>query len=307
MKKVFAVTDSSNIFSSTQIFSASTSQAIDYSGIVHVPEQHENGNATYVYRAAAAVKFVGGTNGERGDDITSDEANSKEASFGNVHATFVEQDGGFKGRGSVHGYYHRGILGANLDGAYGELGGGVFEVTNNRPGGLAEAIELKVNVSVPSKSAAMVSVLDASVDSGKYWIRGHWIVSSGRMQADEAILISGAGGWKDYLLVKDRTDSPVFRVGGDGSMHLGSVSVRPDDETLVIDGSLAASTIALTTTIRSPSLTSLDAPDQKIIFGTGNPNTRVTASVGSLFLSSSGASHLWVKESGDGDEGWIGK
>ena len=308
MKQVFASVGSLNVFREPQIFSSQASQAFDYSGTARVPEESEDGNATYVYRAAAAVRFVGGTNGARGDDVSRNDANSRGASFGNIHATFVEDDGGFKGRGSIHGYYHRGILGPHPDGAYGELGGAVLEVTNNRSGGLAEAAELKVNVAVPSRSAALVSVLDASVDSGPYWSRGHWIVSSGRTQADEAILISGTGGWKEYLSIKDGANSLVFRLGGDGSMQLGDVSMKSDDGNLLVEGSLEASSISLKGSISASSFGSVKLPQQRLIFGTGNPNGSVQGAVGSLFLSSSeGISNLWVKESGNGNEGWIGK
>jgi hypothetical protein len=43
--------------------------------------------------------------------------------------------------------------------------------------------------------------------------------------------------------------------------------------------------------------------------GTGDPEGVVTANVGALFLRSDGGASttLWVKESGSGSTGWVGK
>ncbi|WP_426228545.1 hypothetical protein [Pseudarthrobacter sp. DSP2-3-2b1] len=297
------------MFDRMQMFAATEPQALDYSGTVRIPESAEDAQATYVYRAAAAIEFVGGSNGLRGDDVSSNQANSGGASFGNVHATFVEHDGGFKGKGSIHGYYHRGVLGENSEGAYGELGGAVFEVTNRRPGGLVEAAELKVNIKTAGRSAALVSVLDAGVDSGQYWSRGHWIVSSGSEKADEAILISGSGGWKDYLSVTDSEGGQVFRVDGSGALRLGEASVVPRGNGFVLSGSLEAMSVTVTEAVSSPALISSVDSGQKLTFGSGDPNGVVVAAPGSLFLSASGGIRrtLWAKESGTGSDGWVGK
>lgn len=305
----FAALGLTNVFNRTQKFAAAEPQALDYSGTVHIPEAAQNAQATYVYRAAAAIKFVGGSNGVRGDAVSSNQANSGGASFGNVHATFVEHDGGFKGKGSIHGYYHRGVLGENSEGAYGELGGAVFEVTNNRPGGLVEAAELKVNIKTAGRSAALVSVLDAGVDSEQYWSRGHWIVSSGSEKADEAIYISGSGGWKDYLSVEDSQGGLVFRVDGSGTLRLGEASVVPRGTGLDFSGALKATNVNATEAVRSPTwINSIDS-GQMVTFGSGDPNGVVVAAPGSLFLNAGGGSRrtLWAKESGTGSDGWVGK
>lgn len=306
-KGTFACLDSGNVFHGTQFFAANPSQALDYSGTVELPEVKEDQGSAYVYRAAAATEFLGGSNGHRGDDVGSDEANSGGATFGSVHATFVEDGGGFKGKGSIHGYYHRGILGPNVDDAYGELGGAVIEVSNERRGGLVEAAELKLNVKRPGRTAALVAVVDAEVDSGDYWTRGHWIISAGSHKADEGILISGSGGWKDYLSAENPGGQNVFRIDGDGKMHLGGASIVPQGTNVVFGDHIEARGLRIGDAIFSK--TDSGSYTQMIRFGSGDPNGRVAAAPGSLFLNAGGGDRLslWVKESGTGMEGWVGK
>ena len=44
-----------------------------------------------------------------------------------------------------------------------------------------------------------------------------------------------------------------------------------------------------------------------ILVGTGSPETVVTAGVGALFLRTDGVPTLYVKETGTGNTGWVGK
>lgn len=46
-----------------------------------------------------------------------------------------------------------------------------------------------------------------------------------------------------------------------------------------------------------------------VFVGTGSPNGAVTASPGAIYLNRSGgaATTFWVKESGSGNVGWVGK
>jgi hypothetical protein len=53
----------------------------------------------------------------------------------------------------------------------------------------------------------------------------------------------------------------------------------------------------------------MPVPLNRIYSGNGSPNGVVTASPGSLYLNTAGGAGttLWVKESGNGSVGWIGK
>lgn len=49
--------------------------------------------------------------------------------------------------------------------------------------------------------------------------------------------------------------------------------------------------------------------DGRIFRGAGSPNNNITAPIGSLYLRSDGGAGttLYVKESGSGNTGWVGK
>jgi hypothetical protein len=81
------------------------------------------------------------------------------------------------------------------------------------------------------------------------------------------------------------------------------------DESTVV-GANSASTMPGQVTLGSSAVTNITIGSAVYIFrGSGNPNNNVTAPVGSLYLNQSGGSGttLYVKESGSGNTGWIGK
>lgn len=56
-------------------------------------------------------------------------------------------------------------------------------------------------------------------------------------------------------------------------------------------------------------LSAVNRLNDQVLTGTGSPETVVTAPVGSLFLRSDGGAGttIYVKESGTGNTGWVGK
>jgi hypothetical protein len=50
-------------------------------------------------------------------------------------------------------------------------------------------------------------------------------------------------------------------------------------------------------------------PEQKVLSGTGSPEGVYTAHIGALFLRTDGSANttLYIKESGTGSTGWVGK
>lgn len=192
----------------------------DYTG--SVPMADAGGN---VYRASASVDFTGtGTNGVRGDSIISDQANGTGTAYSTGHFIGVESGGGWKGRGSIHGYQFRGIIDAHPEGdVYGEMGGLISTVTSKRPGASTQGVEFQARAEAlaPSRSAAMVGVMFEENATIPYWSRGAWLVSGGSQRAGEAVMVTGGGGWTYAFRYQNAGSQDLFKIDQNGALFIG--------------------------------------------------------------------------------------
>jgi hypothetical protein len=147
--------------------------------------------------------YINGTNGARGDSITSDAANSgghtSFAALQTVTAGFIE-----KGSNQLHSTVATNSQPVSGN-AYNELIGHFLAITANRKGALTEAIE----AGVISNVAARVNTISAFVaqnvtlaqyatdlGAGSTWARtgarGMWVLSNGSQAAGTGIFIQGS-------------------------------------------------------------------------------------------------------------------
>lgn len=107
-----------------------------------------------------------------------------------------------------------------------------------------------------------------ALNGSPVYIKGGAAGTSGNRDGGDVFLIGGAKG----------------NSGNDGNVYLG------------YDGSVARGFVFVGAT-------------QKLTWGSGSPESVVTAPVGSMFLRSDGgsATTLYIKESGSGNTGWVGK
>lgn len=205
-------------FTGRTLLNTLTSNAFDYTGPVALS------TASNTFRASAAVNFTGpGSNGIRGDSINSDVANSTGTTFGTGHFIAVEGNGGFAGRGSIHGYQFRGIIAAHPEGdVYGEMGGFISTVTSNRKGALAEGAEIQArsNAGAPSRMAAVVAIAMEHNTTIPYWSRGVWAVSGGSERAGEGVMVSGAG-WTYGYRYQNAANQDLFKIDQNGAAYFG--------------------------------------------------------------------------------------
>ena len=85
-------------------------------------------------------------------------------------------------------------------------------------------------------------------------------------------------------------------------------TVDPGTGNVIVGGTIrSGSSIAATTTINATNGFLINTI--KVVTGSGSPESAVTAPVGSLYLRTDGGSSttLYVKESGSGSTGWVGK
>lgn len=313
----YAAKGTTNTFTAYNAFSAAsagqdtqtTGVAADFSGAVG----DSTPNGGYYNRVSRAVTFNGGTNGVRGDAVSSTAANGSGATFFAADFIGVESGGGFVGKGSAQGYYFRGILGAHASGAYGEFGGFLSDMTNNRPGGLAEAAELTLRANVQGKNAAAtVQIIDniGVVGLAAYnWSRGLWVNSGGTNVAGDALYVSGAGGWTNFANFLDTAGAQRFRIDATGKLFIGTGArtLYDDGSNLKTDNTIIAANIFTVGDVYGNDLLWQADSTRKIVWGTGAP--AVAANIGSLYLRIDGgaATTLYVKESGTGTTGWVAK
>ena len=107
-----------------------------------------------------------------------------------------------------------------------------------------------------------------------------------------------------YHRINDAPDISYYEVlleGVSAQHHTGSgiLGLSPDADPIDMNGDVD---IASTKKILYNTV-------QRVSWGTGTPESAVTAPVGSLFLRTDGgaATTLYVKESGSGNTGWVGK
>lgn len=205
-------------FTGRVLMNTQTSNALDYTGPVALS------TASNTFRASSAVNFTGaGSNGIRGDSIVSDIANSTGTTFGTGHFLATEGNGGFAGRGSIHGYQFRGIIAAHPEGdVYGEMGGFISTVTSNRRGALAEGAEIQArsNAGSPSRMAAVVAIAMEHNATIPYWSRGVWAVSGGSQRAGEGVMVSGAG-WTYGFRYQNAANQDLFKIDQNGAAYFG--------------------------------------------------------------------------------------
>ena len=227
-------------------------------------------------QAQQAFSAFDGTNGVRGDSISSDTPNSTGASFFNGHYVSFDGASAFDGPGSVHAYAAYGTIADAAE--YGEGCGYLSRLTNNRDGALAVGVESTVQDNDGGgRSVAMAAIVKA-MGTVTRWARGLWVTSGGSNAAGDAIYIDGASGWTNALVYKDTSGTTRFRVDASGATH----------------GTFYRWTYS---------------SDRFFGWASGSPEGVVAAAPGALLLNVGGGAGttLYIKESGTGNTGWVAK
>lgn len=316
----FAARATTNTFTKGQTFAGvSAGQDAPYTGVAAdfsggVGDTTPNGG--YYNRMSAAVTFSGGTNGARGDNVASATANSTGATFFAADFIGVEA-GGFVGRGSAQGYYFRGILGDRADHAYGEFGGVLSDMTNNRPGALAEAAEFTLRANTQAKNVGVTIGLLDNVGvtglAGYNWSRGLWINSGGGQVAGDGLYVAGSAGWTNFAQFLAPDGANRWRVDNTGKHFIGANSRTLYDNPgsgLQTDATFLAGNLYTSGDVYGNDFLFQGDGSRKLLWCTGTPLGAVSASVGSIALRLDGGAGttLYVKESGSGTTtGWVAK
>lgn len=288
-----------------------TGVAVEASGTLAMPATAHP--AFYDYRLAAALDVTGGYNGVHGDTIDPTvPIPGTDNTYANAIALFYEHNGvGLLGRGAHHLYYGRAILGPNTDGAYGELGGMVLSVTNNRHGGLAECLEMSLTANQTGQNAVETAILLNNIAAaGGYWARGKWIVSGGTQPGTEGLYISGSGGWNNFVRFANAAGADVWRVDNTGKLFfIGGGTLEPQGADHKFSGVLVSAGLFATGTAAASQYQLASDTTRNIRWGIGTPEGNIVAGVASLYLRADGGAGttLYVKESGSGNVGWIAK
>ena len=227
-------------------------------------------------QAQQAFSAFDGTNGVRGDSISSDTPNSTGASFFNGHYVSFDGASAFDGPGSVHAYAAYGTIADAAE--YGEGCGYLSRLTNNRDGALAVGVESTVQDNDGGgRSVAMAAIVKA-MGTVTRWARGLWVTSGGSNAAGDAIYIDGASGWTNALVYKGTSGTTLFRVDASGATH----------------GTFYRWTYS---------------SDRFFGWVSGSPEGVVAAAPGALLLNVGGGAGttLYIKVSGTGNTGWVAK
>jgi hypothetical protein len=305
-----------NIFAGPSVAGQNyTGMAADFSGTVD-----DTPLAGGVFsRTSEVCTFTGGTNGARGDAVSSTTANSTGSTqFMGHYLTAGLQGGvGFVGKGSALGQLFQGHMAAHGSGAYGEMSGFVSQITNDRPGALIEGGEFSATLTQQSKASAftalMVDNIGVSGLAAYNWHRGIWVGSVGSQVSGDALYVGGAGGWTNFAFFKDTTGAQRFRMDATGKMFIGSNGQTlydgsgglQTDAVLIANNGIFSSGTAFVGNIAWAA-----GSTHKIQWGSGSPAGVITADVGSLWLRTDGGTSttLYVKESGNGaTTGWVAK
>lgn len=114
---------------------------------------------------------------------------------------------------------------------------------------------------------------------------------------NKAGLFTASGGQVNIAL--ETTDGNSYLAATSGNVSIGVASAGTQSAKLHVSGDVLATSGFRCGSSSGPTITS----------GTGSPESAVTAPVGSLFLRTDGGAgtSLYVKESGAGNTGWVGK
>jgi hypothetical protein len=318
----FAQVSAQNQFLKTNLFNGPnvpgqnyTGMAADFSGTVD--DTPLNGGV--FARTSEVCTFTGGTNGARGDAVTSAAANSTGSTqfIGHYLTEGLQGGVGFVGKGSANGYLFQGHMAVHASGAYAEMGGFVSQITNDRPGALIEGGEFSVTLTQQAKASAftalMVDNIGVSGLASYNWHRGIWIGSVGSQVSGDALYVDGAGGWTNFAFFKDTTGAQRFRMDATGKMFIGANGQTLYDGSggLQTDAVLIANNGLFTNgTAFVGNLAWAAGSTHKVQWGSGSPAGVVTADRGSIWLRVDGGASttMYVKESGDGtNTGWVAK
>ena len=186
--------------------------------------------------------------------------------------------------------------------------------------------------------AEVTALVDNSTGDGKHW-HSKLVASDGSPDPavsvdaagqfgvgteipDEKADISGIGG--TYLKVQDTNSTAGIKLYADTGTDQGKWQIHVDPgatrkfhiydltagaDRLVVDSSGNVEVIGGNLIIGTAGKGIDMNGGPKVLFGTGTPEGAVTAAIGSMFMRADGGAgtSLYVKESGTGNTGWVGK
>jgi hypothetical protein len=223
---------------------------------------------------------------------------------------------GFVGKGSINGYLFQGHMAAHGSGAYGELGGFISQITNDRPGALVETGEFSLTLNVQSKASAFTALLVDNIGVGSLaaynWHRGIWTASNGTAVSGDALYVDGSGGWTNFAMFKDTSAVQRFKMDATGKMFIGTnantlydagAGLLKTDSVFEADAGFYSNGGPVQAGKHS---WSSDAA-RFVTWGSGAPG--IAGAVGAIYLRTDGGAGttLYVKESGTGTSGWVAK